>query len=111
MARTRKHYTKKHRKRLKSKKRNPRTKKRGGHITPVPNRNGNENENRDVSDLSELEARLRAHSQEHRESVNQNAPPQHNSNRPLESIPDNNLQTLPKPKIDISFGKDVKDIY
>lgn len=33
------------------------------------------------------------------------------ANRPLESMPDNNLQTLPEPKIDISFGKDVKDIY
>ena len=32
------------------------------------------------------------------------------ANRPLESMPDSNLQTLPKPKIDISFGKDVKDI-
>jgi len=29
------------------------------------------------------------------------------ANRPLESMPDNNLQTLPKPKIDVSFGSNI----
>ena len=88
MARTRKRYTKKNRKKLKLKKRNYRTKKRAGHITPVPNRNGNGNGNRDeIPELAELEARLLAHNQERRERVNSNAPLLPNSNMQQQQQP------------------------